>query len=127
MIGGLTPPAQLHKMLAITHSPSPRLADCQLTFVARSAIDYERAVRQHAGYCRTLSECGAEVSMLDVNASQPDGVFVEDTAVVLDEIAIMCRLGARSRREEVAGIEPELAYAPSSSMNSQRRKVAQRA
>jgi dimethylargininase len=95
-------------MLAITHTPSPRMADCQLTFVARSAIDYARAVRQHADYCRALGDCGATVRTLDVNADMPDCVFVEDTFVVLDEVAIECRLGVPSRREEAAGIEPEL-------------------
>ena len=84
------------------------MADCQLTFVARSAIDYERAMRQHADYCRALSDCGATVRTLDVNAALPDCVFVEDTFVVLDEVAIRCNLGAPSRRAEVAGIEPEL-------------------
>lgn len=85
------------------------MADCQLTFVARSAIDYERAVRQHAEYCRALGDCGVSVATLDVNADLPDCVFVEDTAVVLDEVALVCRLGAPSRRAETAGIEPELA------------------
>ena len=95
-------------MLALTHTPSPRMADCQLTFVARSAIDFDRAVRQHADYCRTLEACGVKVCTLDVNADLPDCVFIEDTAVVLDEAAIMCRLGAPSRQEEAAGIESEL-------------------
>src|SRR4051812_38170559 len=96
-------------MLAITHIPSPRMADCQLTFVARSAIDYDRAVRQHAAYCDVLGECGATVRTLDVNADLADCVFVEDTFVVLDEVAIRCSLGASSRRAEAAGIEPEVA------------------
>lgn len=85
------------------------MADCLLTFVARSTIDYDRAVWQHAEYCRVLGECGATVCMLDVNVELPDCVFVEDTAVVLDEVAVMCRLGAPTRRKEIAGIEPELA------------------
>ena len=103
------PPARLENMLAITHTPSPRLADCQLTFVDRSAIDYDRAVRQHTEYCRVLGDCGAKVYTLDVNADLPDSVFVEDTYVVLDETALMCRLGAASRREEAAGIEQTIA------------------
>jgi dimethylargininase len=85
------------------------MADCQLTFVARSAIDYDRAVQQHAGYCRALGECGATVRTLDVNADLADCVFIEDTFVVLDEVALMCNLGAPSRREEAAGIEPVMA------------------
>lgn len=95
-------------MLAITHVPSPKMADCELTFVARSAIDYERALKQHAAYCRVLRECGAEVRTLDVNVEMPDCAFVEDLAVVLDEVAILARMGAPSRRTETAGIESEL-------------------
>jgi dimethylargininase len=95
--------------LAITHVPSPRLAACELTFVARSAIDYDRAMRQHADYCCALGDCGATVRSFDVNADLADCVFVEDTFVVLDEVAIRCSLGAPSRRPEAAGIEPELA------------------
>ena len=95
-------------MLALTHIPSPRMADCLLTFVERSAIDYERALRQHAGYCDVLRDCGAEVRTLDVNRDLPDCTFIEDTAVVLDEVAIIARPGAAARREETAAIEREL-------------------
>jgi dimethylargininase len=96
-------------MIAITHTPSPNLAHCQLTYVNRSAIDFGRAVRQHLEYCRALGDCGAKVRTLDLNADFPDCVFVEDTAVVLDEVAVVCQLGAPSRRGEVARIELELA------------------
>ncbi|MSR57960.1 MAG: dimethylargininase [Planctomycetaceae bacterium] len=95
-------------MFALTHAPSPRLEECQLTFVARDAIDYDRALQQHAAYCRMLADCGAVVRQLDVNRDQPDGVFIEDTAVVLDELAILARPGAASRRNEPAAIEPVL-------------------
>jgi dimethylargininase len=95
-------------MLAITHLPSPTMAECQLTYVPRSAIDYARALRQHADYCRALSECGVEVWTLDVNRGLPDCAFVEDTAVVLDEVALVARPGNLARRDETAGIELEL-------------------
>src|SRR5262245_765517 len=95
-------------MLAITHRPSPAMAQCELTHIARQAIDGERALRQHAGYCRMLEECGVRVVNLDVNRDFPDCAFVEDTAVVLDEVALLGRLGPESRRGETAGIEPEL-------------------
>lgn len=96
-------------MIALTHLPSPRLAECQLTYVARDAIDLARALRQHAAYCRMLADCGASVVQLDVNQHEPDGVFIEDTAIVLDELAIVCRPGAESRRNEPAGVEAALA------------------
>jgi len=95
-------------MLALTHLPSPRLADCLLTFVERSSINYERALAQHAGYCDALRACGADVSILDVNRDCPDGAFIEDLAVVLDEVALLCRPGAAARQAETAGIETEL-------------------
>ncbi len=95
-------------MLALTHVPSPRMADCLLTFVERSAIDHDRALRQHSGYCNALRACGAEVRTLEVNRDLPDSAFIEDTAVVLDEVALIARPGAAARREETAAIEREL-------------------
>lgn len=96
-------------MLALTHRPSPEMAECQLTFVEREPIDFVLACRQHEAYCRVLSECGAEVRVLDVNASLPDCAFIEDAAVALDEAVIVGRMGAEARRPETAGIERELA------------------
>jgi dimethylargininase len=81
---------------------------CQLTYAARVPIDHAQALRQHAAYCQALREDGAEVRMLDVNRDLPDCVFIEDTAVVLDEVAILTSMGTASRRAEVTGIEPEL-------------------
>jgi dimethylargininase len=95
-------------MLALTHFPSPRMADCLLTFVERSPIDCNRALRQHTEYCDVLRACGAEVRTLAVNRALPDCSFIEDTAVVLDEVAVLTRPGAAARRDETAGIEREL-------------------
>jgi len=96
-------------LLAITHSPSKRIGQCQLTYVSRTPIDYRRAVRQHQVYCQTLEECGATVRRLDGNFEMPDCAFVEDTAVVLDELAVLASMGVVSRRAETAVIETELA------------------
>jgi dimethylargininase len=95
-------------MLALTHIPSPNLDHGQRTHVAREVVDYEIALRQHAGYCRMLQECGAEVVTLDVNCDQPDSTFIEDTTVVLDEIAVLASMGTAARRMEPSRIEPEL-------------------
>jgi dimethylargininase len=95
-------------MLALTHVPSPNMEQCQRTYVAPEPIDYGRAVRQHEAYCHMLRQCGADVRTLDVNRDLPDCVFIEDTAVVLDEVAVLASTGAPSRRAEPAGIEPEL-------------------
>jgi dimethylargininase len=65
-------------------------------------------LRQHATYQDALRHCGADVIVLDVNSAMADCVFVEDTALVLDEVAVMMSPGAESRRAEPAGIEPTL-------------------
>ena len=84
------------------------MAQCELTFATRTPIDYDLAVWQHEAYCEMLRECGAQVRTLNINRHLPDSVFVEDTAIVLDEVAVLASMGAESRRAEPAGIEPEL-------------------
>src|SRR5262249_18005260 len=78
------------------------------TYVGREAIDYGRAVGQHEEYCGLLRQCGADVRTLDVNRDLPDCAFIEDTAIVLDEVAVLASMGAEARRPELDGIEPEL-------------------
>ena len=95
-------------MLAITHLPSPKMEHGERTFVGRDPIDFQLALRQHAEYCDLLSRCGASVRTLDVNRHLADCTFIEDTAVALDDAAILCSMGTRSRQAEPSGIEPEL-------------------
>jgi dimethylargininase len=95
-------------MIALTHRPSPHMAACQRTYVPQAASDLELAERQHAAYCTALSACSADVRTLDVNGDFPDSTFIEDTAIVLDEVAILCPMGTASRRAEPARIEPVL-------------------
>lgn len=95
-------------MIALTHAPSPNLQVCERTYVSHAAIDHARAVAQHAEYRRILEQCGAEVKTLDVSPELPDSVFIEDTAIVLDEVAVLCSMGAASRRKEPSRVEPIL-------------------
>ena len=95
-------------MIALTHQPSPNMQACERTFVPHLPIDFSLAVRQHAAYCQALADCGAQVRTLDVNSALPDCTFIEDTAVVLDEVAILCSMGTPSRQPETLGIEPVL-------------------
>src|SRR5262249_12615278 len=95
-------------MLALTHLPSPNIDHGERTHVARVPINFELAVRQHRAYCTMLRDCGAEVYTLDVNRDLPDSTFIEDTAIVLDELAVLASMGAPARRGEPAGIEPAL-------------------
>lgn len=96
-------------LIAITHTISPKLDQCELSFRKREPIDIPLAVRQHAAYCEMLRRHGVSVIELSVNKQYPDSVFVEDNAVVVDEAAIICRMGTRSRRGEEKAIRVELA------------------
>ncbi|MGB0134819.1 dimethylarginine dimethylaminohydrolase family protein [Dokdonella sp.] len=87
-------------LIALTRKISPRLADCELTHLAREPIDIELAVRQHATYVKLLATLGCASIELEAMPQLADSVFVEDVAIVLDEVAIMTRPGAASRRPE---------------------------
>ena len=95
--------------VALTHIISQDFAQCELSFIERSPIDYDLAVQQHNAYCALLRDCGLRIIELTVNSAYPDSTFIEDTAVVMDEIAVMAHMGAESRRGEVPGIESVLA------------------
>lgn len=90
--------------IAIVRPPAVTLGDCELTHLERQPIDVGKAVEEHRDYCRLLVEHGYQVVALEADPRFPDGVFVEDAAVVLDEAAIICRPGARSRRGETADV-----------------------
>lgn len=94
--------------VAITRKPSLLLESGERTHIGRDAIAFDRALAQHDGYRAALAELGATVTRLEDADAFPDGVFVEDTALVLNEVAISMRPGAESRRGEVSGILTEL-------------------
>ena len=87
-------------LIALTREVSPAIVHCELEFLERDPIDPVRAIEQHRQYRACLAELGANVVTLPAEPDLPDSVFVEDTAVVLDEIAVITRLGAASRRRE---------------------------
>ena len=95
--------------IALTRDVSPRLAECELTHLRREPIDVERARAQHLAYEDALRSLGCDVRRLAPEPDLPDGVFVEDAAVVLDEIAVLTRPGAPSRRAEVRSVAAALA------------------
>lgn len=96
-------------MIAITRPVSDALAACELSFVERAPMDVSRARAQHAVYEAALRAAGCDVVQALAAHAMADAVFVEDMAVVVDEIAVMTRIGADSRRGEGATIEPLLA------------------
>jgi dimethylargininase len=96
-------------LTAITRAVSPGLADCELTFLARQRIDVAKAIEQHQRYEERLARLGArKIVQLPPDPGLPDSVFVEDTAIVLDELAVITRLGAASRRAETALVAESL-------------------
>ena len=86
--------------IAITREVSPAIARCELTHLDRVPIDPGRAVAQHDDYCRRLAASGLEVVRLPADPECPDCCFVEDVAVVVDEVAVITMPGAASRRAE---------------------------
>lgn len=95
--------------MAVTRGVSPSMADCELTFSPRVPIDIEGARTQHRAYEECLERLGCRVIQLASDPRLPDSVFIEDTAVVLNEIAIMAHSGARSRRAETKAVSQEIA------------------
>lgn len=95
-------------MIAITRDVSPSIAQCELTHLARTPIDYERAVAQHRAYRDLLASIGCKVIEVPADPAYPDCVFVEDTAIVLDDLAVITRPGAESRRGETTAIAEAL-------------------
>ena len=93
---------------AITRLPSSCMDACELTHLTRAPIDRVKARRQHAVYCQTLADCGARVQVLAADDALPDCAFVEDMALVLPELNVLCRPGAPSRRGELAAVSSAL-------------------
>ena len=99
--------------IALIRDVSPALERCELSHLPRVPIDLAKARRQHRRYAETLAELGCRVESLPPLPENPDAVFVEDTAVVLDEVAVITRPGAESRRAEVDSSAAALArYKP---------------
>src|SRR5689334_17647080 len=96
-------------VIALTREPARLMDACELTYREREQIDAETVARQHRAYCDALRACGAQVITLPPVDELPDSVFVEDTAIVLDELAVLTRPGVASRRGEVGLIEEEVA------------------
>lgn len=96
-------------LVAITRPVSPSLAACELTHLPRQPIAVDRAIIQHAAYEAALTALGVRVVRAAGAPELPDAVFIEDTALVLDELAVITRPGAASRRPETEAVAAALA------------------
>jgi dimethylargininase len=95
-------------LTAITRAVSSAIVDCELSFIPRKPIDLQRARAQHHKYEETLEKVGARVISLPEEPELPDSMFVEDPAIVLDELAVICTLGTETRRKEAASLATAL-------------------
>jgi dimethylargininase len=95
-------------LIALTREVSASINDCQLTQLERTAIDVGRAREQHLRYEEALRAAGCTVQRLAQLDEFPDAVFVEDAAVVVEELAVITRPGAESRRGETASVAEAL-------------------
>jgi dimethylargininase len=92
----------------MTREVSPAIVECELTHLDRTPIDLERARSQHCAYEHLLAELGCTIQHVEPAPQLPDSVFIEDTAIVLDELAIIARPGAPSRRREPEAVATAL-------------------
>ena len=99
--------------VAITREVSAGLVACELTHLPRVPIDVDLARAQHRAYEQALADAGYRVEHLAADATMPDSVFVEDMAIVFDELAILTWPGAAARRREMPAIAAAVAaYRP---------------
>jgi dimethylargininase len=91
-------------LTAIVREVSSSINECELSFHARQPIDVARAIAQHKAYQDCLADLGVRIVSLPAEPELPDAVFVEDPAVVTDEVAIISNMGAASRRPEISSL-----------------------
>jgi len=96
-------------LTAITRAVSPAIVHCELSFIDRKPIDLAVAEEQHHAYEKLLGKLGARVISLPAEPALPDSMFVEDPAIVLDELAVILPLGTGTRRGEAQSLAHALA------------------
>jgi dimethylargininase len=98
------------KLTAITRQVSSSINHCELSFHIRQPIDVVKASAQHKAYEDCLAALGVRIVSLPAEPELPDAVFVEDPAVVVDEVAVISILGVLSRRPEAGSLADTLAH-----------------
>jgi dimethylargininase len=96
-------------LTAITRAVSPAIVNCELSFIDRKPIELATAEKQHRAYEKLLGKLGARVVSLPAEPDLPDSMFVEDPAIVLDELAVILPLGTETRRREAPLLAQTLA------------------
>lgn len=91
-------------LIALTRPVSPSIGDCALSFIEREPIHVDLAQRQHEAYEACLRTLGVTLVEIPEAPDLPDAVFVEDTAVVVEEVAVLTAPSLESRRQEVESV-----------------------
>jgi dimethylargininase len=91
--------------VALMRRPVPELAQGIVTHTERTPVDPVLAARQYTIYQETVASAGWRVHEVETAPGLPDSVFVEDPVVVCEDLAILARPGADTRRGEVDGVE----------------------
>lgn len=90
---------------AIVRPPGRSYINCLSTHPLKQTIDVDKAKAQHEFFCKMLERIGFELIRLKADENYPDGCFVEDCAVIDENIAVICRLGPNSRKGEERDVE----------------------
>jgi dimethylargininase len=107
---------------ALTREVSRSIVDCALSYIERLPIDFDLAARQHHAYEDLLRRLGAEVISLPATHDLPDAVFVEDTVVAVDEVAVLTIPRLPSRQAEVDSMAAAIsAYRPVQRLSGEAR------
>lgn len=88
---------------AIVRKPGENFAD-GITTSTLGSPNFKKALKQHTAYCDALRQCGVEVIVLEADLNYPDGCFVEDTAIVTEEMAVITKPGNSARLGEPESI-----------------------
>lgn len=101
----LDSPMVRDRRVALVRLPAANLGEGQVTHIARSVIDSEKADAQWDAYVAAMAANGWDTIEVPVASEAPDSVFVEDTVVIFGDTAVLTSPGHDSRRQEIAGVE----------------------
>ncbi len=94
--------------IALMREVSPSIANCEVTNITGRPIDPQQAAKEHESYAQCLRDLGYKIHMIEADENLPESSFIEDTAIVLDEIAVIAHPGASSRRGETKAVSEAL-------------------
>lgn len=92
---------------AIVRRPGKSLVD-GITTAGLGQPDFELALKQHDAYIAALEGCGLAVTVMPAEEAYPDGMFVEDVALLMPRCAVVTRPGADSRKGETTSMRKQL-------------------